>query len=251
MENIFYKLEKKEDLDRIRNDLKKRNDLDDFFFSVKMISNKKFYKENIEIIREFKSEILNLFSKIRELEIISDNEMIYDYVSNSDYFRKTHLENFEFENKVLSSTDEIDELENVNVMTFGTFDLFHIGHEKIINNSNKFVKGNGKLFIGVSSDRWNELKGKVSIENEDVRLKRIKDKFPNTVVFFEDHNKAEETWPELYDKYNIDLIVMGGDHIEKLNYINNLITPKGKKMRILFFERTPNISTTNLKKMIR
>ncbi len=251
MENIFYKLEKIEDFDKIKNDFKKRNNTKDFFFSVKIISSEDFYRGNIEIIRDFEKEFLKKYSNIKDLEIIDNDELIYEYISNSEYFKKTIQDNSNFENKLLTSNDEVKKMENVNVMTFGTFDLFHVGHKKIINNSKKFVKGSGKIFIGVSSDEWNKIKGKTSIENQKLRVKRVKENFPDAVVFLEDHKKAEETWPQLWDEYNIDLIVMGSDHIENLSYINNLLTPGGRKMRIVFFERTPNISTTNLKNMIK
>ena len=43
------------------------------------------------------------------------------------------------------------------IITYGTFDMFHIGHLNLL----KRLKALGsKLYVGVSSDTFNELKGK-------------------------------------------------------------------------------------------
>ncbi len=134
----------------------------------------------------------------------------------------------------------------INIATFGTFDLLHIGHINIFQSAYD-LKDNVKLFVGVSSDRWNSLKGKVSHQSQQERIEAIKSKYPNAEVFLEDHAKPEETWPMLWDRYDIDLIVMGGDHQRNLDYINRIITPKGRKMKIIFFDRTQGISSTKLR----
>ncbi len=47
-----------------------------------------------------------------------------------------------------------------NVITYGTFDLFHIGHLQLLRRAREL--GN-KLFVGVSTDEFNAQKGKKSI----------------------------------------------------------------------------------------
>ncbi len=139
----------------------------------------------------------------------------------------------------------------VRVMTFGTFDLFHIGHVNIIEKPLRILNEKVKIYIGVSSDNWNKLKGKQAHQSQEERVKIIKAKYPNAEVFLEDHTKPEETWPMLWDKYNIDIIVMGGDHRDNLDYINKTITPKGNRMKIIFFDRTPGISSTKLRENLK
>lgn len=57
------------------------------------------------------------------------------------------------------------------VITFGTFDLFHIGHLNVL----KRCKDYGDyLIVGVSSDELNEKKGKKSIIPLEERLEIIK-----------------------------------------------------------------------------
>ncbi len=47
----------------------------------------------------------------------------------------------------------LDDFKDKNVMTFGTFDLFHIGHQKIIEHCLEICGEESRLFIAVSSDR--------------------------------------------------------------------------------------------------
>lgn len=156
----------------------------------------------------------------------------------------------EIETKQLGLTN-LENFKNKNIMTFGTFDLFHVGHKKIIEHAKKIAGDNSRLFIGVSSDKWNRLKGKISKEDQNIRRRKVLEEYPGAFVFFEDHDKPEESWPELWDKHDIDLIVMGGDHSENLSYINDKTTPKGSNMNIVFYERTPKISSTLLRSGIK
>lgn len=152
----------------------------------------------------------------------------------------------DIETKQLDDTD-LDKYIGARIMTFGTFDLFHIGHKKIIDHAKFIAQSNTNLFIGVSSDKWNSKKGKKSQQSQEIRKKYLEEQYPGAVVFFEDHNLPEETWPQLWDEYEIDLIIMGGDHFENLAYINDVVTPVGKNMKISFYERTPKISSTLLR----
>ncbi len=145
----------------------------------------------------------------------------------------------------------IDKYKGKNIMTFGTFDLLHIGHTKIIDHALTLANKTSNLFIGVSSDKWNELKGKKSVEDEIKRMDNILRQYPGANVMLEDHSRPEETWPMMWDEYDIDLIVMGGDHFETLAYINNIITPNGNKMKITFYERTPEISSTLIRSQLK
>lgn len=150
-------------------------------------------------------------------------------------------------------TKQIDKFWNLNdfkgkkIMTFGTFDLFHIGHKKIIDHCIEITGDPKNVVVGVSSDRWNLLKNKKSFESEEIRLQKIIENYPGINVIFEDHNNFEESWGELWDENNIDLIIMGGDHFDNLSYINTRITPKNNQMKISFFERTKKISSTILR----
>lgn len=42
-----------------------------------------------------------------------------------------------------------------NVITYGTFDLFHIGHLRLLERAKKSADPDGTLTVGVSSDKFN------------------------------------------------------------------------------------------------
>lgn len=136
-----------------------------------------------------------------------------------------------------------------NILTYGTFDLLHEGHLKIIYHALEITEEKN-IWVGVSSDNWNKIKGKKSMQTQYERSNAVKKKFPKINVFFEDHTIAEASWSTNWDDFKIDLIIMGGDHFENLSYINNRKTEKNSLMKIAFFERTPNISSTSLRKLI-
>ena len=44
------------------------------------------------------------------------------------------------------------------IITYGTFDLFHVGHVRLL----KRLSGMGdKLIVGISTDEFNKMKGKI------------------------------------------------------------------------------------------
>lgn len=150
--------------------------------------------------------------------------------------------------KLISNVD-LSNFKNRNIITYGTFDLFHQGHIKIIDHAIEITGRQSDVYVGISSDRWNKLKNKKSVLNQTERFELIRDKYPDINIFFEDHDMPEESWSIDYDKYNIDLIIMGGDHADSLDYINEKLTPRGMMMKIVFFERTPIISSTLIKEL--
>ncbi|BDU67794.1 MAG: hypothetical protein TYPL_4470 [Candidatus Tyloplasma litorale] len=149
--------------------------------------------------------------------------------------------------RILPSQHNYLDFKGKRIITFGTFDKFHYGHKNIINKAIELTGLEENVIIGVSSDRWNSRKGKICSENEDVRLNNLKKFYPKATIILEDHNEPEESWGEIWDEYKVDLIVQGGDHFKNLEYINKRISPKGSKMKIMFFERTSRISSTLIK----
>lgn len=155
--------------------------------------------------------------------------------------------NDSFITKEIETKTKSKDFKGKKIITFGTFDLFHNGHSKIINHALRIAGKPENLIIAVSSDKWNKLKNKESFQSQKERMNLVKKQYPKSKVILEDHENPEESWPFLWDEYDVELIVMGGDHLENLSYINNEITPNGKQMKIVFFERTPNISSSILR----
>ncbi len=137
-------------------------------------------------------------------------------------------------------------MENKIILTYGTFDLLHKGHKNIILYAIEMGGSQKNVHIGVSSDKWNKLKGKIAYEDENVRIQNLRNMFPEVNIFLEDHNHYEESWKDKYISIKADLIIMGDDHKDKLAYINE-INVGDKNMKIIFTPRTKGISSSMLR----
>ncbi|MFT4693936.1 MAG: glycerol-3-phosphate cytidylyltransferase [Francisella sp.] len=123
---------------------------------------------------------------------------------------------------------------NKRVITFGTFDLFHIGH---INILERCATLGSTLIVGVSSDDLNfQKKGRNPLYSEQDRMKIVKSlKFVDEI--FIEHSLEKKL--EYIDFYKADILAMGDDWKGKFDYLSNFC-------KVIYFPRTPSISTTEI-----
>ena len=124
------------------------------------------------------------------------------------------------------------------VITYGNFDLFHVGHVKLLRRAREL--GN-ELYVGLSTDKFSsELKGKDCIIPYDDRKEILKAcKYVDVVI-------PEFTWEQkIFDimTYEIDVFVMGDDWKGRFDYLNEYV-------KVIYLPRTENISTTMLKEKL-
>ena len=124
------------------------------------------------------------------------------------------------------------------VMTYGTFDLLHYGHINIL----KRAKSLGDyLIVGLSSDEFNELKGKKSVMSYEERKEILES------IRYVDKVIKESNWEQKVDdiiKYNIDVFVIGDDWEGKFDFLKEYCG-------VVYLPRTKSISTTLLKEIIQ
>lgn len=120
------------------------------------------------------------------------------------------------------------------VITYGTFDLFHVGHLNIL----KRAKALGDyLVVAVSSDKFNEIKGKKSYHSIEDRVAILE------AIEFVDKVIIEESWDQkVIDirENNIDVFVMGDDWTGKFDYLKEYC-------EVVYLPRTEGVSTTKIK----
>lgn len=122
------------------------------------------------------------------------------------------------------------------VITYGTFDLLHYGHINLL----KRAKALGDyLIVALSTDEfnWHEKRKQsyFSYEKRKMLLESIR--YVDLVI-------PEENWAQKtsdIEKYNVDLFVMGDDWRGKFDYLK-------QSCEVVYLERTPEISTTQIKK---
>jgi len=120
------------------------------------------------------------------------------------------------------------------VITFGTFDLFHVGHLRLLNRAKEFGE---RLVVGVSSDALNVAKKtKRPIIPEHYRMEIIKGISGVDEVFLEE---SLELKPSYIQEYNADVLVMGDDWEGKFDALNRFC-------QVVYLKRTENISTSYL-----
>ena len=121
------------------------------------------------------------------------------------------------------------------VLTYGTFDMFHIGH---LNLLNRLKNLGSKLIVAVSTDEFNSIKGKKTLIPFEQRALIVQNiKCVDMVI-------SEKKWEQKIDdikKYNVDIFAMGDDWKGKFDFLKDYC-------EVIYLPRTQNISTTELKK---
>ena len=120
------------------------------------------------------------------------------------------------------------------VITFGTFDLLHIGHINILERASKL---RNKLIVGISTDKFTFIKkNKYPVYNENDRRKILESLSFVDEVFFEDSFEKKR---EYIQNYKADILVMGNDWDGRFDEFNDIC-------KVVYLNRTPDISTTKV-----
>jgi choline-phosphate cytidylyltransferase len=118
------------------------------------------------------------------------------------------------------------------VITFGTFDLFHVGHLNILQRAKRL---GSRLIVGVSSDALNfRKKNRYPLTNQEHRMNIVGALKCVDEVFLEE---SMDLKPHYIQSHGADILVMGDDWAGKFDDM---------PCTVQYFPRTPSISTTEL-----
>lgn len=120
------------------------------------------------------------------------------------------------------------------VLTFGTFDVFHVGHLRVIERAAAL---GDRLVVGVSADALNVAKkGREPVFSQGERLAIVGAlKFVDE-VFVEESLELKRHYIETY---GADVLVMGDDWSGRFDEFQDIC-------EVVYLPRTPAISTTAL-----
>jgi glycerol-3-phosphate cytidylyltransferase len=120
------------------------------------------------------------------------------------------------------------------VITFGTFDVFHVGHVRVLQRAAEL---GDRLVVGVSADALNiAKKGRPPVFNQDERLEIISALKVVDDVFVEESLELKRDY--IVD-HGADVLVMGDDWAGKFDWV-------GDVCKVVYLPRTPSVSTTGL-----
>ncbi len=125
------------------------------------------------------------------------------------------------------------------VITFGTFDIVHVGHINILERAKSL---GDYLIVGISSDALNmQKKGRAPVYSESDRVKIISSLRCVDEIFIE---HSLELKGDYIKQHDADLLVMGDDWAGKFDNFKTLCDVK-------YLTRTPSISTTEIIEVVR
>lgn len=122
------------------------------------------------------------------------------------------------------------------VITYGTFDLLHYGH---INLLRRAKEQGDYLVVGLSTDEFNQIKGKRSYFTFDQRKALLE------AIRYVDLVIPETCWDQKREdihEYHIDTFVIGDDWKGKFDFL------EAEGVEVVYLTRTPEISTTQIKR---
>lgn len=126
------------------------------------------------------------------------------------------------------------------VITYGTYDLLHIGHINLLRRAKEL---GDYLIVALSTDEfnWDEKQKKCYFTYEERKQILEAIRYVDLVI-------PETCWDQKrtdIHEYNVDTFVMGNDWEGRFDFL------KEEGAEVVYLERTPGISTSDIKKSLK
>ena len=121
------------------------------------------------------------------------------------------------------------------VITYGTFDLLHYGHIRLLERAKAL---GDYLIVGVTSDDYDKTRGKIN--NQQSLMERI--------AAVRETGLADEIIVEEYEgqkiddvkRFGVDIFTVGSDWVGKFDYLNEFC-------KVIYLDRTQGISSSDIR----
>lgn len=123
----------------------------------------------------------------------------------------------------------------VKVITYGTYDLFHYGHQRLLERAKAL---GDYLIVGVTADDFDKARGKINVEQSLMeRIEAVKKTGLADEVIVEEYEgqKIDDI-----QRYNVDIFAIGSDWVGKFDYLNEYC-------KVVYLDRTQGVSSTELR----
>lgn len=129
----------------------------------------------------------------------------------------------------------MDDKKLVRVITYGTYDLLHFGHKRLLERAKEL--GN-YLIVGITSDDYDKSRGKINVQQslmeriEAVRALGIADEI---IVEEYEGQKIDDI-----KRYEVDIFTVGSDWVGKFDYLNEYC-------KVVYLDRTEGVSSSGIR----
>lgn len=123
----------------------------------------------------------------------------------------------------------------VKVITYGTYDLLHYGHIRLLERAKAL---GDYLIVGVTADGFDRARGKINVKQSLMeRVEAVKATgIPDEIIIEEyEGQKIDDI-----QRYGIDIFTVGSDWTGHFDYLNEYC-------KVVYLERTQGISSTELR----
>lgn len=124
------------------------------------------------------------------------------------------------------------------VITYGTYDLFHYGHQRLLERAKSL---GDYLIVGVTADDFDKARGKINVQQSLMeRIESVKKTGLADEVIIEEYEgqKIDDI-----QRYDVDIFAIGSDWEGKFDYLKEYC-------KVVYLERTQGISSTELRSEI-
>jgi glycerol-3-phosphate cytidylyltransferase len=120
------------------------------------------------------------------------------------------------------------------VITFGTFDVLHVGHIRVLQRAAEL---GDRLVVGVSADALNiAKKGRAPVFSQAERIEIVGSLKVVDEVFVEESLEKKRDY---IVEHGAHVLVMGDDWAGKFDWVSDVC-------EVVYLPRTPSVSTTGL-----
>ena len=121
------------------------------------------------------------------------------------------------------------------VITYGTYDLLHYGHIRLLERAKAL---GDYLIVGVTADDFDKTRGKINVQQslmeriEAVRATGLADKI---IVEEYEGQKIDDI-----RRYDVDIFTVGSDWVGKFDYLNEFC-------KVVYLDRTEGVSSSEIR----
>lgn len=121
------------------------------------------------------------------------------------------------------------------VITYGTFDLFHDGHRRLLERAKAL---GDHLIVAVTTENFDDARGKLNVQQSLMeRIRNVQESAIADEVIIEEYEGQKINDIQ---KYGVDIFAIGSDWLGKFDYLNDYC-------KVVYLDRTTGVSSTMLR----